>query len=140
QQQRLDEMNALFAKLKKNKRVIELPDGVRYEVVKPGKGPFPKPGQTVLVDYTGRLANGTVFDQTYNEPLHIEVGSVIPGWNEGIQKIGKGGRIKLYIPPSLGYGDEDSSGVVAPIPADSTLIYEIDLLNIEDAPKESGTG
>ena len=82
-QQRLDEMNTLFARLKKNKQVIELPDGVRYEIIKPGKGSFPKPGQIVLVDYTGRLVNGTVFDQTYNEPLHVEVGSVIPGLEQG---------------------------------------------------------
>jgi FKBP-type peptidyl-prolyl cis-trans isomerase len=86
------------------------------------------------VDYTGRLLDGTIFDKTYNEPLHIEVGSVIPGWNEGIQKINRGGKIKLYVPPSLGYGTEDMSGVVAPIPADSTLIYEIELLEIREAP------
>jgi FKBP-type peptidyl-prolyl cis-trans isomerase len=131
-QQRLDEMNTLFDKLKKNRHVAELPNGVRYEIVKPGKGPYPKPGQIVLVDYTGRLVNGTVFDKTYNEPLHIEVGSVVPGWNEGIQKINKGGKLKLYIPPDVGYGDEDHSGVVAPIPANSVLIYEIELLDIQD--------
>ena len=130
QQQRLDEMNTLFAKLKRNKRVVELPDGVRYEIIKPGKGPFPKPGQTVLVDYTGRLFNGTVFDKTYNEPLHIEVGSVIPGWNEGIQKINKGGRLKLYIPPALAYRDVATSG----IPPNSTLIFEIELLEVKNAP------
>ncbi len=131
--QRLDEMNALFAALKKNTNVVELPDGLRYEIIKPGGGPFPKPGQIVVVDYSGRLINGSVFDQTYNEPLHIEVGSVIPGWNEGIQKINRGGKLKLYIPPDLGYGNEDHSGVVAPIPANSTLIYEIELLDIQDA-------
>lgn len=87
----------------------------------------------MVVDYSGRLINGSVFDQTYNEPLHIEVGSVIPGWNEGIQKINRGGKLKLYIPPDLGYGNEDHSGVVAPIPANSTLIYEIELLDIQDA-------
>jgi FKBP-type peptidyl-prolyl cis-trans isomerase len=132
-QKRLDEMNALFAGLKQNTNVVELPDGLRYEIVKPGSGPCPKPGQIVLVDYTGRLVDGTVFDKTYNEPLHIEVGSVIPGWNEGIQKINNGGRLKLYIPPEIGYGDENHSGVVAPIPADSTLIYDIELLDIQDA-------
>jgi FKBP-type peptidyl-prolyl cis-trans isomerase len=137
QQQRLDEMNGLFDTLKKKPHVVELPDGVRYEIVKPGRGPFPKPGQIVLVDYTGWLVNGTVFDKTYNEPLHIEVGSVIPGWNEGIQKINQGGKLKLYIPPDRGYGDEDRSGVVAPIPANSTLIYEIELLDIQGTPTEN---
>jgi len=132
-QKRLDEMNALFASLKQNTNIVELPDGLRYEILKPGNGPYPKPGQIVLVNYTGRLVDGTVFDKTYNEPLHIEVGSVIPGWNEGIQKINKGGRLKLYIPPEIGYGDENRSGVVAPIPADSTLIYDIEVLDIQDA-------
>jgi FKBP-type peptidyl-prolyl cis-trans isomerase len=131
-QKRLAEMETLFAGLKQNTNVVELPDGLRYEILKPGTGVFPKSGQIVLVDYAGRLFNGTIFDKTYNEPLHIEVGSVIDGWSEGIQKIGKGGKIKLYIPPTLGYGDEDRSGVVAPIPANSVLIYEIELLDVQD--------
>jgi FKBP-type peptidyl-prolyl cis-trans isomerase len=134
--QRTEEMNALFATLKHNTNVVELPDGLRYEILKPGSGPGPQRGQVVIVDYTGRLLDGTVFDKTYNEPLHIEVGSVISGWNEGIQKINRGGRIRLYVPPSLGYGSEDRSGVVAPIPADSLLIYEIELLEIQEAPAE----
>jgi FKBP-type peptidyl-prolyl cis-trans isomerase len=133
------EMETLFASLRTNSNVVQLADGLRYEIVKPGHGPFPKPGQIVLVDYTARLANGAVFDKTYNEPLHIEVGSIIAGWNEGIQKINLGGRIKLYIPPELGYGNENRSGVVAPIPADSTLIYEIELLEIQDPPKEDAS-
>jgi FKBP-type peptidyl-prolyl cis-trans isomerase len=110
---------------------------LRYEILKPGRGPHPKLGQIVRVDYSARLVDGTLFDQTYNEPLHIGVGSIIPGWNEGIQKISAGGRIKLYIPPSLGYGDEDMSGVVAPIPGGSTLIYDIQLLEIQDPLKEN---
>lgn len=131
-QKRTADMNTLFAKLDKNPRIVALPDGLRYETLKIGTGPKPKPGQIVVVDYTARLMDGTVFDQTYNEPLHVEVGSVIAGWNEGIQKINKGGRIKLYIPPSIGYGDEDVSGVVSRIPASSLLIYEIELLDIQE--------
>jgi FKBP-type peptidyl-prolyl cis-trans isomerase len=106
---------------------------VRYEILKTGGEVKPKVGQIVRVDYTGRLLDGTIFDQTYNEPLYIEVGSVIPGLNEGFQLIGKGGRIRLYVPPSIGYGDEDMSGVVSRIPASSLLIYEIELLDIQDA-------
>jgi len=135
-QKRLAAMNALFVELKKNPHVAELPDGLRFEILKPGGEVKPKVGLIVRVDYTGRLLDGTIFDQTYNEPLHIEIGSVIPGWNEGIQLIGKGGRIKLYIPPSIGYGDEDMSGVVSRIPASSLLIYEIELLDIQDAKQE----
>jgi protein O-mannosyl-transferase len=134
-QNRDAERDALFAALEKNPHVVELSDGLRYEILEPGHGPHPKTGQVVRVDYSARLVDGTVFDRTYNEPLHIEVGSVIAGWNEGIQEIGVGGKIKLYIPPSLGYGNEDVSGVVAPIPANSTLIYDIELLEILDASR-----
>jgi FKBP-type peptidyl-prolyl cis-trans isomerase len=126
------EMNTLFIELSKRRGIVQLPDGLRYEILKQGTGSKPKPGQIVLVDYTGQLINGTVFDQTYNEPLHVEVGSVISGWNEGIQQINKGGRIKLYVPPSIGYGDEDATGVVSRIPANSLLIYEIELLDIQE--------
>jgi FKBP-type peptidyl-prolyl cis-trans isomerase len=133
----MDDMEALFAKLKQNTNVMELPDGLRYEIVQSGSGPNPKTGQIVLVDYTGRLLDGTIFDQTYNEPLHIQVGLVIAGWNEGIQKINRGGKIRLYVPPSLGYGDEDHSGVVTRIPANSTLIYDITLLEIQDAGEKA---
>ncbi len=130
--QRHDEMTALFAELKRNPNVVELPDGLRYEILKPGSGPAPKPGQIVLVDYTGRLIDGSVFDRTDNEPLHVEVGSVIRGWNEGIQRINRGGKIKLYIPPELGYKEMAISGHLGPIPPGSTLIYEIELLDIKD--------
>jgi FKBP-type peptidyl-prolyl cis-trans isomerase len=136
-QQRLAEMHTLFAGLKQNTNVVELPSGLRYEIVRPGKGPYPKPGQMVIVDYTGRLVDGTVFDRTDNEPLHIEIGLAIRGLNEGLQKINQGGRIKLYLPPDLGFGDMAASGGVTGIPAYSTLIYEIGLLDIE-APAPAG--
>jgi FKBP-type peptidyl-prolyl cis-trans isomerase len=133
-QKRIAAMNEIFAELKKNPQIVESPDGLRYQILQPGAGPKPKPGQIVVVDYTGRLIDGTIFDKTYNEPLHVEIGSVIPGLNEGLQKIGKGGRITLYVPPSIGYGDENVSGVVSRIPASSLLIYEIELLDVENQP------
>jgi FKBP-type peptidyl-prolyl cis-trans isomerase len=135
-QKRLSEKNALFAALKQNTNVVELPSGLRYEIVKPGQGPCPKPGQMVIVDFTARLADGTVFDRTDNEPLHLEVGSVTRGFNEGLQKINRGGRIRLYIPPELGFGDVAASGGVAGIPAGSTLIYDVELRDLEPAPPD----
>ncbi|MFT3783928.1 MAG: FKBP-type peptidyl-prolyl cis-trans isomerase [Nibricoccus sp.] len=133
--ERADEMNAFLAELKSDPQVRVLPDGLRFKILNPGKGPNPKHGQTVVVDYTGRLINGTIFDKTYNEPLHIQLGLVIPGLSEGIQQIAKGGRIKLFIPPSIGYGNENVSGVVSKIPAGSLLIYELELLDILDEEK-----
>jgi FKBP-type peptidyl-prolyl cis-trans isomerase len=128
-QKQIAAMESLFAELDRDTNVVKSPDGLRYEILKPGSGAFPKEGETVLVNYTARTLEGNVFDQTVNEPLHVEVGRVIRGWNEGIQKIGAGGKIKLYIPPSLGYGGDAVSG----IPAYSTLIYDIELLRIESA-------
>lgn len=125
-QKRAAEMGRLFADLKRNPNVVELSDGLRYEILKQGDGNFPKDGETVFVNYTGRLVDGSVFDKTMGEPLRVKVGSVISGWNEGIQKIRKGGKIKLYIPPSLGYGEQAVSG----IPSGSALIYEIELVDI----------
>jgi FKBP-type peptidyl-prolyl cis-trans isomerase len=129
---------AFFAKLKENKNVVELPSGLRYEIVKPGEGAFPKPAETVKVHYTGTLVNGTVFDSSLQprqagaaiEPVEFPLDSVIPGWTEGIQKINKGGKIRLYVPPQLGYGDEGRPG----IPPASTLIFDVELLDIKATP------
>jgi FKBP-type peptidyl-prolyl cis-trans isomerase len=120
----------LFIELKKNTNVVEQLDGLRYEILQPGSGPHPKPDQFVKVNYVGRFIDGKIFDRTDPSlgPLDIKVGTVFPGWNEGIQKIGKGGTIKLYIPPSLGCGEDTAGG----IPPNSTLIYEIELLDIHD--------
>jgi FKBP-type peptidyl-prolyl cis-trans isomerase len=58
----------------------------------------------------------------------------MPGLNEGLQKINKDGEIKLYVPPALGYGDQDSSSVISSVPANSVLLYDIKMLDIQDAP------
>ncbi len=106
------ETEAFFAELKKNTNVVVLPSGLGYEILKPGSGPYPKAGKTVEIKYVGRLLNGKVFDRTeggdtYNVEIKKPPGPwPIPGWTEGLQKINKGGKIKLYIPPSLGYGEQ----------------------------------
>jgi FKBP-type peptidyl-prolyl cis-trans isomerase len=138
-QQGQAETVAFFAKLKENKNVVELPSGLRYEIVKPGEGAFPKPTETVKVHYTGALVNGTVFDSSLQprqpgaavEPVEFPLNGVIPGWTEGIQKINKGGKIKLYVPPHLGYGDEGRPG----IPPASTLVFDVELLDIKATPE-----
>jgi FKBP-type peptidyl-prolyl cis-trans isomerase len=129
-QKQLADMENLFAELKKNTNVVAQTNGLRYEILVPGSGPHPKPGEFVKVNYVGRLIDGRVFDRTDPAlgPLDIQVGKVFPGWNEGVQKIGNGGRIKLYIPPALGCGEDTSGGV----PPFSTLIYDIELLGIRD--------
>jgi FKBP-type peptidyl-prolyl cis-trans isomerase len=127
---------AFFANLKKNKNVIELPSGLFYEILQPGAGPCAAPGKTVTIAYTGSLLSGRIFDHTVGDDLcKVEITPTptvwpIAGWNEGLQKINKGGKIKLYIPPSLGFGDDAYNGA----PPYSTLIYEIQVLDIQDTP------
>lgn len=130
------ETEAFFAELKKNTNAVVLPSGLGYEILKPGTGPYPKAGKTVEIKYVGRLLNGKVFGRTeggdtYNVEIKSKPGPwPIPGWTEGLQKINKGGKIKLYIPPSLGFGE----GGYDEVPPFSTLIYEIEVLDIKDTP------
>jgi FKBP-type peptidyl-prolyl cis-trans isomerase len=124
-----------FADLKaKNKDVVELPSGLRYQILQQGSGPTPKPTETVKVHYTGTLINGEVFDSSVQrgEPAEFPLDQVIPGWTEGIQKIQKGGKIKLYVPSNLAYGDDGRPG----IPPASTLIFEVELLDIKPTPPQ----
>jgi peptidylprolyl isomerase len=106
--------------------------GLTYVDLVVGKGPMPKVGQTISVLYTGKLTNGKVFDSTStrnNEPFEtpIGVGQVIKGWDEGMLTMRVGGKRRLTIPPSLGYGSEAQG----PIPPNSTLIFDVELLAIK---------
>jgi FKBP-type peptidyl-prolyl cis-trans isomerase len=118
-----------FKKVDENKAVMKLPSGLRYEIIKQGDGAAPKPTDTVKVHYTGTLVDGSVFDSSVQrgEPAEFPLDQVIPGWTEGIQKVNKGGKIKLYVPPQLAYGDDGRPG----IPPGSTLIFDVELLDIK---------
>ena len=123
---------SFFDKLKaENKNVVELQSGLRYEITKEGTGDSPKATDTVKVHYTGTLIDGSVFDSSVQrgEPTEFPLDQVIPGWTEGIQKMKKGGKIKLYVPPHLAYGDDGRPG----IPPGSTLIFDVELLDIKPA-------
>ncbi len=139
--QSTQQADAFFAQLKNDKNVVQTPSGLCYEIQAPGVGPMPKTGDTVKVNYTGRLLDGTVFDTSLQprqpggtaSPAEFQLGEgIIAGWTEGIQKIAKGGKIKLYIPANLAYGDDGRSG----IPPGAALIFDIELLDINpaDAP------
>lgn len=120
-----------MAEVKAKSGVIALPSGLVYEILQPGAGDYPKAVDTVKVHYTGTLIDGTVFDSSFqrNEPAEFALDQVVPGWTEGLQKINKGGKIKLYVPPQLAYGDEGRPG----IPPASTLVFEVELLDIKPA-------
>lgn len=126
-----------FAQLKQNPNVKETPSGLRYEILKPGDGTFPKATDTVRVNYEGRLIDGTVFDSSERhggQPAEFALDQVIPGWTEGIQKIDRGGKIRLYIPPDLAYGDDGRQG----IPPASALVFDVELLDIKPAAAAGG--
>ncbi len=132
------ESAAHFAKLKENKNVVETPSGLRYEIQNAGTGPKPKPTDTVRVHYTGKLINGSVFDSSVErgEPVEFKLDEVIPGWTEGLQQIAKGGKMTLHIPAILAYGDDGRPG----IPPSSTLIFDVELLEINPQPAAAPAG
>jgi peptidylprolyl isomerase len=107
--------------------------GLKYQDVLVGKGPLPKPGDDILVNYTGRFTSGKVFDSSLSPgrgpfELHLGRGEVIKGWDEGLSTMHVGGKRKLIIPPSLAYGPRGYPGV---IPPNSTLTFDVQLLKIK---------
>lgn len=117
----------------KEKGVKTSSTGLLYKVDKEGTGDAPKDSDTVVVNYKGTLIDGKEFDNSYTrgEPLSFRLDGVIPGWTEGLKNIKKGGKIKMVIPPELAYGKTGVPG----IPANSTLVFEVELLDIKPAPK-----
>jgi FKBP-type peptidyl-prolyl cis-trans isomerase FkpA len=101
--------------------------GLFYRVENPGTGTRPNACSYVLASYKGMLTNGHVFDQSGPGGVPFEMGGVIAGWTNGLQQVKEGGRIHLYIPPSLGYGGRANGD----IPAHSILIFEVDLLGVQ---------
>jgi FKBP-type peptidyl-prolyl cis-trans isomerase FklB len=110
--------------------VVTLPSGLQYKVLVPGSGATPKASDTVVTQYRGTLLNGTEFDSSYkrNEPATFPVSGVIPGWTEALQLMKTGAKWQLFVPARLAYG-ENSPG--PEIPPNSTLIFEVELLNIK---------
>jgi FKBP-type peptidyl-prolyl cis-trans isomerase FkpA len=101
-----------------------------YQVLTQGAGNRPELCSKILINYTGRLTSGAVFDQSNNAVF--ELGALIEGWKLGLPLIAKGGSIRLFIPPSLGYGDtdvKDANGNVI-IPGKSVLVFDISLLDV----------
>lgn len=119
-----------LAKNKQEAGVVELPSGLQYKIINPGDTKLmPKATDTVVVHYTGSLIDGKVFDSSknYGKPITFPLNQVIPGWTEGVQLIGKGGKIMLYIPSKLAYGEKGAGNA---IPGNATLIFEIELVDV----------
>ena len=111
---------------------ITTPSGLTYLITKKGTGPKLKAGDTVVLNYTGTLTNGTKFDSSYdrNEPLAFKLGTgrVIKGYDEGLAKLRVGDHAILVIPGKLAYGPK---GIPNVIPPDATLIFVIEVLEVK---------
>ena len=118
----------LQANLKK-KGVKVTPSGLQYKIIIQGDGPIPVDGQRVTTHYTGTLINGTKFDSSVDrgQPTTFGVNQVIKGWTEALKMMPVGSKWELYIPQELAYGER---AMGANIPAYSTLIFTIELLEI----------
>ena len=121
---------AFLAENKKKQGVKLTEKGVHVETLKAGTGAVPKETDTVKVHYKGTLIDGTEFDSSYKrgEPISFPLNRVIPGWTDGVQQMKVGGKSRLVIPAELAYGEGGSPPV---IPPNSTLVFEIELLDIE---------
>ena len=114
-----------------------LPKGVEVETLTEGTGPHPGASDVVFVRYTGKLADGTTFDQSKELPfdtggllpqgMPMQVSGVVPGFSEGLQQMQKGGKYRLFIPADKAYGHTPPPG--APIPPDADLTFDVELVD-----------
>lgn len=126
----LDAGKKFLAKNKKRSNVKTTGTGLQYEVVKEGNGPKPTLQDKVKVHYHGTLIDGTIFDSSVErgKPTSFQLSGVIQGWQEGLQLMTVGSTYKFYIPSNLGYGTNPAGK----IPANSTLIFQVELLGINE--------
>jgi FKBP-type peptidyl-prolyl cis-trans isomerase len=127
-QKNLQEGQAFLAANKAKPGVRSTPSGLQYQVIRQGSGPLPVATDKVRVHYKGTLLNGKTFDSSYDrgEPVEFALNQVIPGWTEGVALMPVGSKYKLWIPSNLAYGPNGQP----PIGANSTLVFEVELLNI----------
>ncbi|MDR3510235.1 MAG: FKBP-type peptidyl-prolyl cis-trans isomerase [Caulobacteraceae bacterium] len=125
---------AFMAANAKQPGVVTLPSGLEYRIVTsgPAGGPHPRLSDEVKVNYEGKLVSGKVFDSSFErgEPADFPLEGLVQGWVEALQLMRPGDEWILWVPPSLGYGDEDKG----PIPANSVLIFRIQLLGVLQHP------
>src|SRR5450631_240645 len=131
------EGEAYLAANKSKEGVVTLPSGLQYKILTAGTGPKPTASDSVKCNYRGTLINGTEFDSSFKrgQPATFGVGQVIKGWTEALQLMPVGSKWQLVIPSSLAYG-ERGPGEIGP---NATLIFEVELLSIEEKAKDDKT-
>lgn len=129
------EGDAFLAANKSKEGVVTLPSGLQYKIITQGTGPKPKTDDTVKCNYRGTLINGTEFDSSYKrgEPATFPVGGVIKGWTEALQLMPVGSKWQLFVPSNLAYAERGAGADIGP---NATLIFEVELISIEDKSKE----
>jgi len=134
------ESKAFLEENAKAEGVTVTDSGLQYSVITEAEGPKPDAEDTVTVHYVGTLTDGTEFDSSVarGEPAKFPLNRVIPGWTEGVQLMSVGEKYKFVIPADLAYGEQGAGS----IPANATLVFEVELLDIEkkaDAAEEKTT-
>lgn len=128
--QRVLEGKAFLEKNAKEPGVKTTASGLQYKVIRSGPegGPHPKPTDEVKVNYEGRFIDGAIFDSSYEggTPVTFVLNQVVPGWTEALQLMRPGDEWEIYLPPQLGYGEQERPGM----PANSTLIFKVELLDV----------
>jgi FKBP-type peptidyl-prolyl cis-trans isomerase len=129
------EGDAFLAANKAKEGVVTLPSGLQYKILTQGTGPKPTATDSVVCNYRGTLINGTEFDSSYKrgEPTTFPVSGVIKGWTEALQLMPVGSKWQLFVPSDLAYGERSPGPEIAP---DSTLIFEVELLSIQNKSDE----
>jgi FKBP-type peptidyl-prolyl cis-trans isomerase FklB len=130
---------AFLSENKKKEGVKTLPSGLQYKVTQVGTGKKPKLNDMVTVQYRGTLVDGTEFDSSYRrgQPATFQVSEVIPGWREALPLMGEGAKWQLFVPPNLAYGERGAGGLIGP---NATLIFEIELISVQDGKQEKNQG
>jgi len=122
-----------FLDANKSKEGVKvLPSGLQYKILKEGSGPKPTASDTVVCNYRGTLIDGKEFDSSYKrgEPATFPVNGVIKGWTEALQLMPVGSKWQLFLPADLAYGDRGAGADIGP---DATLIFEVELMSIQQA-------
>ena len=128
------EGDSFLAGNKSKEGVVTLPSGLQYKILTAGTGPKPAATDSVVCNYRGTLIDGKEFDSSYKrgQPATFGVSQVIKGWTEALQLMPVGSKWQLFVPSTLAYGERGAGAEIGP---NATLIFEVELLSIQDKAK-----